>query len=75
MANNSNTQYAEYLYDGPVMEFEKIIANRWTGTTYASSEKRARSNLTFRFKKEHGKSTGSKITLPGKIKKVEGEVG
>ena len=37
--------YAEYSYNGPVMEFDKVIANNWTGTTYASSEKRARSNL------------------------------
>ena len=72
---HSNAPYAEYSYDGPVMEFERIIANRWTGTTYAQSEKRARSNLTFRFKKEHGKGTGSKIPLPGHITKVEGEVG
>lgn len=65
--------YAEYSYNGPVMEFDKVIANNWTGTTYASSEKRARSNLAFRFKKQFGKQTGSKITLPGKIVKVNGE--
>lgn len=65
--------YAEYVYVGPVMEFEKCIANNWTGTTYAQSEKRARSNLTFRFKKETGKRTGTKITLPGKITRVERE--
>ena len=65
--------YAEYSYDGPVMEFEKVIANRWTGTTYASSERRARSNLTFRFKQEFGKSTGAKITLPGKLTENKGE--
>ena len=65
--------YALYSYDGPVMEFEKCIANRWTGTTYAQSEKRARSNLAFRFKKEFAKRTGTKITLPGKITRIEGE--
>lgn len=63
-------EYAEYSYSGPVMEFEKCIANNWEACTYASSEKKARSNLTFRFKKEHGKQPGTKITLPGKITRV-----
>lgn len=63
--------YAEYSYNGPVMEFERCIANNWQASTYAVSEKKARSNLVFRFKKEHGKQAGSKISLPGKITRVE----
>lgn len=63
--------YAEYSYDGPVLEFDKCIANNWKATTCAISEKKARSNLTFRFKKEHGKNAGTKISLPGKITRVE----
>lgn len=62
--------YAEYSYNGPVLEFDKVITNNWTGTTYAVSEKKAKSNLAFRFKKQYGKSTGSKITLPGKVTRV-----
>lgn len=42
---------AVYRYDGPVMEFDKCISNRWQGETTASSEKKARSNLAYQFKK------------------------
>ncbi len=56
-----------YSYDGPVMEFERVIATRWTGTTYASSPGKARSNLTFQFKKQYNKAASAKITLPDKI--------
>lgn len=56
-----------YTYDGPVMEFENCIARRWTGKTYAVSEQKARSNLTFQFKRQYNKPAGSKITLPGRV--------
>lgn len=56
-----------YTYDGPVLEFEKIIANRWQAQTYAVSEAKARSNLAFQFKRDYGRVPRSKITLPGKI--------
>lgn len=56
-----------YSYNGPVLEFDKIVANRWQGETYAVSEAKARSNLAFQFKREYGRVPRSKITLPGKI--------
>lgn len=56
-----------YSYDGPVMEFDKIIANRWLGQTYAINEARARTNLAYQFKMETGRVPRTKITLPGKI--------
>lgn len=62
----------QYRYDGPVMEFDRCVANRWTGKTYAVSEAKARNNLTFKFKKESGKSPQTKISLPGKIYKTKG---
>lgn len=62
-----------YVYDGPVLEFDRIIANRWQAQTYAATEARARSNLAYQFKKETGRVPRSKITLPGKIV-VEGSV-
>lgn len=61
------TQNNEYYYDGPVEEFGKCIASRWTGTTYAPSEKKALSNLAYQFKQEYDKVPGSRITLPGKL--------
>ena len=36
-----------YSYDGPVMEFDRCIANHWQGQTYAVSEAKARTNLAY----------------------------
>ena len=63
---------ALYSYNGPVLEFDRIVANRWQAQTYAPSETKARTNLAYQFKKENGKVPRSKITLPGKIV-VEGD--
>lgn len=56
-----------YSYIGPVMEFDRVIANNWKGTTEAESERKARANLAYRFKLENKKMPNSKITLPGKM--------
>lgn len=63
----------KYIYNGPVMEFEKCIANHWEASTYAVSEKKARSNLIFRFKQETNKMPYAKIALPGKITMIDGK--
>lgn len=63
--------YYKYSYSGPVMEFDFLIAERWEGETMAVSEKKARTNLIYQFKKQFNKSPSSKITLPGKITLVE----
>lgn len=54
-----------YSYSGPVMEFGKLIANRWNGETTAPTEKKAKANLVYQFKQEYDKPLRSKITLPG----------
>ena len=54
-----------YVYDGPVMEFDTCVTRRWKASTYAVSEKKAKSNLAF--KKANKKPTNLKITLPGKV--------
>lgn len=41
-----------YSYDGPVMEFDNCVANRWIASTRAVSEKKARSNLTYQLKRK-----------------------
>lgn len=63
-----------YSYDGPVLEFDRIIANHWKASTWAESEKKARCNLAYQFKKQYGRVPGSKITVPGKLLVIEGEV-
>ena len=60
-----------YVYDGPVMEFEKCVADHWKGETLAVSERKARSNLSYQYKKENDRVANTRITLPGKIKAID----
>jgi hypothetical protein len=60
-----------YCYDGPVLEFEKVVANRWTSRTRAVSEKTALCNFAYQFKTQNNRVANVKITLPGKITMVE----
>lgn len=62
-----------YSYDGPVLEFNKIVANHWKASTRAESEKKARCNLAHQFKIETGRVPASKINVPGKLTTIEGE--
>lgn len=57
----------QYSYDGPVMEFDTCIKNSWKASTFAVSEKKARSNLTYQFKRMNNRLPNTKITLPGKL--------
>lgn len=63
--------YHKFIYDGPVMEFGKLLADHWKGETMAPSVDKARSNLTYQFKKKNNRIAGTHITLPGKIIMVE----
>jgi hypothetical protein len=56
-----------YSYDGPVLEFDRIIANHWKASTRATSEKKARQNLAYQFKLQYGKAPHSRITIPGNL--------
>lgn len=60
----------KYVYDGPVMIFDRLVADHWKGETIAPSEKKARSNLTYQFKRQNNKIAGSRVSLPGQIKMV-----
>lgn len=60
----------QYIYDGPVMEFERCIASHWKGVTYAETEKKARSNLAYQFKKKNNRVPATRIALPGKVTAV-----
>ena len=52
-----------YLYDGPVLEFERLLTDRWRAETFAPTKRKAISNLQYQFKKNNN----SKITLPGNL--------
>ena len=56
-----------YSYFGPVMEFGKCVANNWKAETWAPSEKKAKNNIIFQYKKATGKLPGTKVELPGPI--------
>ena len=60
-------EYHKYSYDGPVMEFNTLIDNRWEGETIAPNENKAKSNLAYQYKKQHNKLPSAKISLPGKV--------
>jgi hypothetical protein len=57
----------QYSYDGPVMIFGICVANHWKGSTYAKTERKARSNLAYQYKKKNNKVPATQIVLPGKI--------
>lgn len=56
-----------YRYKGPVTQFGKIKENEWEGKTQATSEKKAKSNLMFRYKNKNGLALNAKIELPGEL--------
>ena len=66
-----NPSMKQYTYDGPVVRFGKCIAHRWTASTYAPTERKARSNLEYRFKKDNNMIPSTQITLPGNIVMVD----
>lgn len=57
----------KYIYDGPVMEFDRLVAEHWKGETTATSERKAKNNLAYQYKKKNNKIASVKVTLPGKI--------
>ena len=65
--------YKVYKYEGSVVNFDRCIQEKWFAYTYAPSPQRARSNLAFRFKKEHGFLPNTKIYLPGKLTLFEND--
>jgi hypothetical protein len=62
-----------YAYNGPVLEFDRVIADHWIATTRAESEKKARCNLAYQFKMQSGRIARTKITIPGKLTLIEGD--
>lgn len=59
-----------YAYQGPVMEFSRCVDDNWKAETMAASAAKAKSNLTYQWKKQNGRVPTCKITLPGKVKLI-----
>lgn len=56
----------QYVYKGPVMEFDRCIRNSWEASTYAASPQKALCNLQYRYKKETNRTPNTRITLDPK---------
>lgn len=56
-----------YVYKGAVMMFDRVIDQYWEAETTATSAKKAKSNLVFRYKKMNRLEPTAKITLPGQV--------
>ena len=50
-----------------VPSFDDILSVKWRGQTFAESEKKARSNLGYQFRKHMGLSQSVPIRLTGKM--------
>ena len=59
----------EYFYNGPVLEYDRLVVNNWKASTRAVSKSKALSNLSYQYKKKYNRIPGTRITLPGSIEK------
>lgn len=57
-----------YIYEGPILEFDRCISSKWVGETTAETEKAAKRNLAYQFKKQNNRTMNARISLPGTIK-------
>ena len=52
-----------YRYSGPVTSFGEVVCRYWEGETWATSPRKAASNLRYRYKQQHNLSDNAKIEL------------
>ena len=52
-----------YIYNGPILSMNKVVKEQWQGETQAMSDKKAKANLCYQFKKEYGLAPTANITL------------
>lgn len=60
-----------YTYDGPVYYFGKIHSQNYKASTYAVSQRKAISNLAFRYKDNNNFNSTANIRLDPKCLKEE----
>lgn len=54
-----------YSYSGGVKLFGELVTSTYKATTMAVSAKEAAANLAYRYKREHGYTAATRITLTG----------
>lgn len=62
--------YKTYIYEGPVMEFDRCVCNNWHGETSAPTPAKAKSNLSYQFKKQYKLERNVRVTLPGTLRAI-----
>lgn len=60
-----------YIYEGPVMQFNKVIKDLYRNGTQAVSAAKALANLQFSFKKKMKLEAGAKIELDERYLRIE----
>lgn len=62
----------KYVYEGPVCMFGRCVSDKWRGVTYAVSEKKARSNLAYQFKRDSNLiGNSAPVNFTGELKCYE----
>ena len=57
-----------YFYEGPVYIFGSMVKENWVAETFAPSEKKAKCNFEYQYKKLHGYTVNAAIRVdPKKI--------
>lgn len=57
----------KYTYNDGVAMFGRIIEPKFSAATYATSPAKAQSNILHQFKKAHGYTNSTNLTLTGKV--------
>ena len=58
----------KYIYNGPVMVFDKCVTGNWVAETVAPSKAKAKSNIIYQFKKANNLIPSARVSIiPDKI--------
>lgn len=60
-----------FAYEGPVYEFNQLVAEKWKAETTAVTKVKAISNLAYRWKKENNKPAYTPVKLTGQVKEIK----
>lgn len=52
-----------FRYDGPVLQFDKVVATKWNGETLAPTKEKAISNLQYQYKQRNGLLPTARVKL------------
>ena len=64
----------QYVYEGPIMVFDRCVQGKWRAETMAVSKRKAMSNITYQAKKLCNLVADTRVTLPGNLYLMKGGV-